>query len=337
MASKTPGSAADLASQAGERVAIYRILFATDFSAASSNAASYAKALAHRFSSSVEIAHVFDPTPVGSHEQGMKGIPVKERRRLVEDNLERLKEDFSASGINVQTISPEGHRASVSLLKIVREQRMDLIVVGTRSKSGMERQLFGSTAEQLVRNAACPVLTVGPHAKQPPPLFFERIVYATDFLLKRRELLSTRFCSRRIAEHIFMSAMCSSRRRRGPKCATSRRARSTPPSSEYPRFFVRLVQPRMCSGTWGSHQRHPGIRHECSRGPYRIGSSQGLELADARGSRHRSRSLVSRQMRHTDRLLTTVEKRTIPSWGGKTRTRDPDLQAAKTPVIHRQL
>src|ERR1700679_2303910 len=66
MASKTQGSAADLASQAGERVAINRILFATDFSAVSSNAASYAKALAHRFSSSVEIAHVFDPAPVGS-------------------------------------------------------------------------------------------------------------------------------------------------------------------------------------------------------------------------------------------------------------------------------
>jgi nucleotide-binding universal stress UspA family protein len=184
MASKTQGSAADLASQAGERVAINRILFATDFSAVSSNAASYAKALAHRFSSSIEIAHVFDPAPFGSHEEAMKGLPVKERRRLVEDNLKRLQEDFSASGINAQTILPEGLRASVSLLKIVREQRMDLIVAGTRSKSGMERQLLGSTAEQLVRNATCPVFTVGPHAKQPPPLFFERIVYATDFLLE---------------------------------------------------------------------------------------------------------------------------------------------------------
>lgn len=184
MASKTQGSAADLASQTGERVAINRILFATDFSAVSSNAASYAKALAHRFSSSIEIAHVFDPEPVLSHKEAMEGLPVKERRRLIEDNLKRLKEDFSASGINAQTISPEGHRASVSLLKIAREQRMDLIVAGTRSKSGMERQLLGSTAEQLVRNAACPVFTVGPHATQPPPLFFERIVYATDFLLE---------------------------------------------------------------------------------------------------------------------------------------------------------
>jgi nucleotide-binding universal stress UspA family protein len=86
-------------------------------------------------------------------------------------------------GIDARTGSREGHRASVSLLKIVTEQRIDLIVAGTQSKSGVERRVLGSTAEQLIRSAACPVFTVGPHAKQ-PPLFFERIVYATDFLLE---------------------------------------------------------------------------------------------------------------------------------------------------------
>jgi hypothetical protein len=48
----------------------------------------------------------------------------------------------------------------------------------------MERRVLGSTAEQLIRSAACSVFTVGPHAKQPPPLFFERIVYATEGVLE---------------------------------------------------------------------------------------------------------------------------------------------------------
>jgi nucleotide-binding universal stress UspA family protein len=159
-------------------------LFATDFSAVSNNAASYARALARRFSSSVEIAHVFDPASVRSYEEPIVSRTEEERRRLVEDQLEHLREDFAALGINTRTISREGHRASVSLLKIVTEQRIDLIVAGTHSKSGMERRVLGSTAEQLIRSAACPVFTVGPHAKQPPPLFFEHIVYATDFLLE---------------------------------------------------------------------------------------------------------------------------------------------------------
>jgi nucleotide-binding universal stress UspA family protein len=168
----------------GQHFSVERILFATDFSSMSNIAASYAKALARRFSSSVEIAHVFDPASLKSIEEPIVSRTEEERRRLVEDKLEQLRENFSALGIDARTASREGHRASVSLLKIVTEQRIDLIVAGTHSKSGMERRVLGSTAEQLIRSAACPVFTVGPHAKQPPPLFFERIVYATDFLLE---------------------------------------------------------------------------------------------------------------------------------------------------------
>jgi nucleotide-binding universal stress UspA family protein len=168
---------------AGRLFSVERILLATDFSAVSNNAASYARVLARRFSSSVEIAHIFEPAPLSSHDEPLVSGTEEERRRLIEGKLERLREDFAALGIDVRTGSREGHRASVGLLKIVTEQRIDLIVAGTQSKSGVERRVLGSTAEQLIRSAACPVFTVGPHAKQ-PPLFFERIVYATDFLLE---------------------------------------------------------------------------------------------------------------------------------------------------------
>jgi nucleotide-binding universal stress UspA family protein len=169
---------------AGQRFSVERILFATDFSAMSNNAASYARVLARRFSSSVEIAHIFEPAALESYDEPIVSGTEEEWRRLVEDKLEQLREVFSALGINARTVSREGIRASVGLLKIVTEQRIDLIVAGTQSKLGMERRVLGSTAEQLIRSAACPVFTVGPHAKQPPPLFFERIVYATDFLLE---------------------------------------------------------------------------------------------------------------------------------------------------------
>jgi nucleotide-binding universal stress UspA family protein len=168
----------------GQRFSIERILFATDFSATSNNAASYARVLARRFSSSVEIAHIFEPAPLKSYDEPVVSRTEEEQRRLIEGKLEHLREDFSALGIDARTESREGHRASVGLLKIVTEQRIDLIVAGTQSKSGVERRIVGSTAEQLIRSAPCPVFTVGPHAKQPPPLFFEQIVYATDFLLE---------------------------------------------------------------------------------------------------------------------------------------------------------
>ena len=169
----------------GERVSvsIKKILLATDFSSASEKAASYARGLARRFSSTVEIANVFDPSVVTSYEEAIIGLPVNERRQISNENLERLRDDFSASGIDTRTSSPEGHRPSAGLLKVAQEHEVDLIVAGTQSKSGVERLILGSTAEQLIRNAKCPVLTVGPNAKRPghAPLVFQTIVYATDF------------------------------------------------------------------------------------------------------------------------------------------------------------
>ena len=164
-------------------VTVKNILVATDFSAVSDKAAAYAKALALNFRSNVEIVHVFDPSVVTSYVEAILGTPVKERHQLTNENLEKLRQDFAASGIEVRTSQPEGHRTHAALLRVARRHEADLIVAGTHSKWGLERLVLGSTAEELIRHSACPVLTVGPHAKQPAdgPLVFRTIVYATDF------------------------------------------------------------------------------------------------------------------------------------------------------------
>jgi nucleotide-binding universal stress UspA family protein len=169
----------------GERVSVSveKILFATDFSYASKKAASYAKALARRFSSIVELAHVFNPSAVTTHEEALIGLPINERRQDRIENLERLRSDFSSCGIETLATLPWGHRPAAELLRIAKEHNVDLIVAGTQSKSGVERLILGSTAEQIIRNATCTVLTVGPKAKavEDTPLIFRNIVYATDF------------------------------------------------------------------------------------------------------------------------------------------------------------
>jgi nucleotide-binding universal stress UspA family protein len=169
----------------GERVSVSvgKILLATDFSSASDKAASYAKALARRFSSIVELAHVFDPSIVTTYEEALIGLPINERRKTGIENLERLRSEFSSCGIESRATLPWGHRPASELLRIAREQDVDLIVAGTHSKSGVERLIVGSTAEQIIRNAECTVLTVGPKAKpvDDTPLIFRNIVYATDF------------------------------------------------------------------------------------------------------------------------------------------------------------
>ena len=73
--------------------------------------------------------------------------------------------------------------ASQSILDAIESNRIDLAIVGTKARHGVTRFWFGSTAEDVLRNAICPVMTIGPHAaatmeqekKQGP------VVFATDF------------------------------------------------------------------------------------------------------------------------------------------------------------
>ena len=163
-------------------ISVQRILLATDFSTASEKAALYARALAQRFSSLVELAHVFDPSRVATYEDAALGLPVGERRQSSRDSLEQLRNQFVSSGVETRTVPLEGHHPVSELLRVAKEQQIDLIVAGTTSKQGVERLLLGSTAEQLIRNATCPVLTVGPHTTSigELPLAFQAIIYATD-------------------------------------------------------------------------------------------------------------------------------------------------------------
>jgi nucleotide-binding universal stress UspA family protein len=162
-------------------IAIQTVLLATDFSSVSERAAVYAKALARRFHSTVELTHVIDLSGVGSSETTPVGISVDEMRRESEEGLERLSESFS--GVKTKTRMLEAFSPPDELLKLAKDSGADLIVIGTSSKHGLEKLVLGSTAETIIRKATCPVLTVGPCAAPPPqdPLAFRTIVYATDF------------------------------------------------------------------------------------------------------------------------------------------------------------
>ena len=49
-----------------------------------------------------------------------------------------------------------------SLSELIRTREIDLLVVGTRGRTGVEKLVLGSKAEEILRQATCPVLTVGP-------------------------------------------------------------------------------------------------------------------------------------------------------------------------------
>ncbi len=163
-------------------VSLKKILLATDFSEASEKASAYAMALAQRFGSTVEIAHVFDPSVVTTQEAAVLGTPATKRLPAAQERLERVTHEFAAAGIQAKAVLRRGHRPYFDLLNIAKADGADLIIVGTQSKTGLAR-ILGSTAESLIRSAPVPVLTIGPQAElsSKGSLVFRNIVYATDF------------------------------------------------------------------------------------------------------------------------------------------------------------
>ena len=197
-------------------VSLKNILVATDFSSVSDIAAAYAKALALNFRSNVVIAHVFDPSMVTAYVEAIFAPPVKQRRQhsamKAWSGCSRI---LPPPALKCAPSLPEGHPPHAALLQIWRsEHDADLIVAGTHSKWGLERLVLGSTAEELIRNAVCPVLTVGPHARQPEAARWSSAPSFTrpTFPCKPPRPRSSRSPSRRTAARIFTSATSPARK-----------------------------------------------------------------------------------------------------------------------------
>jgi nucleotide-binding universal stress UspA family protein len=69
---------------------------------------------------------------------------------------------------------------------------IDLIIIGTHGRRGLQRMLLGSTAELILRDANCPVLTVGPHVsrRKHDADHFDRILFATDLTAESEYAIS---------------------------------------------------------------------------------------------------------------------------------------------------
>ncbi|SNS97885.1 Nucleotide-binding universal stress protein, UspA family [Granulicella rosea] len=163
-------------------ITVDNILVATDFSMVSHKALAYAKALTRRFGSTLEVVNVFDPANVITYEEAIMGFPADYRQRAAAENLEALEYELSADGIKAEAVTATGHQPTKEILALAKTHAAGLIVAGAHAKSGLEKMILGSTSEELIRSAECPVLTVGPLARDPneDPLVFRSILYATD-------------------------------------------------------------------------------------------------------------------------------------------------------------
>jgi nucleotide-binding universal stress UspA family protein len=133
------------------------ILCPTDFSKTSKHAFQMACTLAWDYAAHVIVLHVVEPPPFVSFGELEKALQLPEGyRRELEESLRRFQ---SPEPVSIEHCLYTGHPAK-EILSLARERHCDAIVMGTHGRTGLGRLLLGSVAEEVVRKAPCPVLTV---------------------------------------------------------------------------------------------------------------------------------------------------------------------------------
>lgn len=137
------------------------VLIATDFSEASEKPLHHALAIAQRYQSKFCLAHVVSSLALTM--VGPDAITATEE--AVRRDAARLESEIAATGaldgVPHQVIIRHGE-VWPQLEEIIRQEQVDLVVVGTHGRRGIGKLLLGSVAEQIFRHADCLVLTVGP-------------------------------------------------------------------------------------------------------------------------------------------------------------------------------
>lgn len=166
--------------EAGTRVEIKNVLFATDFSPAADAAIPYVAEIVRRFGAKLHALHVRPPVINPMTEPAT--WPVLERAAMAEANAQKEASRAAFPGIKPEVMIEEGDFWHI-LKSTIERRRIDLIVLGTRGRSGAAKFFLGSKAEEILREAPCATLTIGPHAheKSPHGGGFTEILYATDF------------------------------------------------------------------------------------------------------------------------------------------------------------
>lgn len=147
---------------------IRKILAPTDFSDHARHAFGYARTFAERWNAELHLLNIIEPavfpTEAGLTPIGMMQLS-EEMEASARKNIADLASSEALAGLNVKTAIVQG-RASSAIIDYAEAHDIDLVVIATHGRTGLEHLIFGSTAERVVRESPCPVLTVRPRSEE---------------------------------------------------------------------------------------------------------------------------------------------------------------------------
>lgn len=140
-----------------------RILVPTDFSDSARHALRYGLSFAREYEAELVLLHVVENLTVG-YASDLFPVPMaevfEEISGYAKAELKKLGDEARGKGLAARELVIQG-KPSAEIVRVAREETADMIVLGTHGKGMLDKALFGSTAERVIRRAPCPVLTCG--------------------------------------------------------------------------------------------------------------------------------------------------------------------------------
>src|ERR1700741_572820 len=167
--------------ETGTRIAIKNVLFLTDFSEPSEVALPFALAIARGYGATIHALHVLTPAPYAY--VGPDTIPLAIEAQEESAKLEMQRVDAQLTGVPHDVNVVHGLGVWPIVEQQIADQQADMIVLGTHGRTGAQRLLLGSVAEEILRQARIPVMTIGPEVPWAVHngARFHRVLFATDF------------------------------------------------------------------------------------------------------------------------------------------------------------
>lgn len=150
-------------------IKLKKILYPTDFSDSSLEALKYAISFAREFKAKLVLMHVVNEKVFSEGLNLPRVVSIEALEREMTAEAERQMKVIipveERGRLDAETVIVRGN-PFLEIIRYAHERDVDLIIIGTHGRSGVEHVIFGSTAEKVVRKAPCPVLSVKPSQRE---------------------------------------------------------------------------------------------------------------------------------------------------------------------------
>jgi nucleotide-binding universal stress UspA family protein len=166
--------------ETASQIALKNILYLTDFSPASEAALPLLSSIAADHESKVFVLHVLLPDPYVCMAPECAVVINEGQEQAAKASMQQLEAHLA--GLMHQTAIIRGTELWPAVESVMQKNNIDLLVLGTLGRTGVQKLLMGSVTEEIWRRSNVPVLTVGPETRNVlTGGRFKCVLFATDF------------------------------------------------------------------------------------------------------------------------------------------------------------